>query len=260
VPSNLSLRVQSLLSELASPLFPRVSKLRRQPDAIRALFLTGSRGMALVSAPILTTLFVYADLVLLYWIGGSQGQLVSQQATPAMRWLVAAFFIQSLAVIPSIFCEAQGRPEINNGFAIASAVIHVPLVLMLVPRLGIAGAAVALFLNSAIQTVGFILVASRRILNVRPYELLTQAFARPIIASGLVGLTALTLRPFVHGRLSLALVLLVTPLLFYGWAILLSVLTREDLGYLAPVVQRLPRWLPGRRTVQQFMRADPGAV
>jgi O-antigen/teichoic acid export membrane protein len=258
VPANLAWRVQGLLTELASPLFPRASKLRHDVQATRALFLSAGRAMALVAAPVLVTLFVYADLVLLYWIGGAQGRLVADQATLTLRWLLVAFFIQALAAVPSIFCEAQGRPEINNGFAVASALVHVPLVLLLVPRLGITGAAVALFVNGSVQTAGFILVASRRVAHVGPIELLRYAFARPIIAAGLFGLAAFTLRPLIHGRLSLAAALLLTPLIFYAWAIVLSRLTGEDLGYVSAVAEHLPRWLPGRRIVLRSARAHAG--
>jgi O-antigen/teichoic acid export membrane protein len=257
IPSNLALRVQSLMTELASPLFPRASTLRSQPEPTRSLFVTASRAMALVAVPVLTTLFVYADLVLAYWIGGAQGRLVAQQATPALRWLLAAYVIQAMAAVPAIFCEAQGRPEINNGFAVASALIHVPLVLLLVPRLGIVGAAIALFLNGSLQTIWFIVLASRRIAQVGALELVRRAFARPILAGVLLALAAWAFRPFIQGRLSLAIALLATPMIFYVWAVLISVLTGEDLGYLAPVVQRFPRWLPGRDSVLRSARV-PG--
>jgi O-antigen/teichoic acid export membrane protein len=202
-----------------------------------------------MSAGVLSTLFVYADLVLLYWIGGAQGLVVAQQSTAALRWLLAGFFIQSLALIPAIFCEGMGRPALNNSFAVASAVIHVPLVLVLVPRLGITGAALALFINGSVQTVVFIGLASWRIAKVTPADLFARSVARPLAAVGLAGGFGYLIRPMVHGPGSLALALLLTAAAYLLASVLVGAVKTEDLAHLDRFFQRLPAWFPGRTTL-----------
>ena len=259
IPANASQKLLSLLGELASPFFPRASTLRADPARMRALFLIGARLLTLVAAPILLLLFALADPVLTYWIGGVQGTVVAHASSGAFRWLLAALLIQSLAVIPVIFCEALGKPEINNGFAVASALIHIPLVLILVPIFGITGAALALFINSATQTLAFVIYASRSLFHVTVVELVRRTVIRPLIAAALMaGLAYLVGRPLIHNRVSLILVLLASPLIYLAAAFPLSALTIEDLGYVLPLAERLPAWMPVRDRIVRLGRR-PGA-
>jgi O-antigen/teichoic acid export membrane protein len=192
---------------------------------------------------------VFADFVLAYWIGGEQGQIVAHESTATMRWLLAALMVQSLAAIPYIFCEALGRPEINNGFAVASAIIHIPLVLALVPQFGIAGAAIALFLNSATQTIAFILFSSRKLMNVSLGELFTGAIMRPLISALVASGVGFLTRPFVRDLFSLLVALILMALTYLGFAVATGAVNREDLGYLWRMVEWLPMWFPGRASI-----------
>jgi O-antigen/teichoic acid export membrane protein len=246
VPANASLRVFTSLIELIQPLFPRISKMRGDPVLRRSLFLRGARVMNLASLGILSILIVFADCVLRYWIHGDQGRVIALQSTPAFRWLLAAFIIQSLAAVPAIFSEALGWPEINNGFSVAGALIHVPLVLILVPHFGITGAALALFINSVTQTVAFVVYASRRTADVGAWELFTQTLARPAGGAVIGAVGALLLRPLVGSIPTLLLGLALSFLLYIGACFLLSAVQSEDLRSLGRAVERLPTRMPGR--------------
>jgi O-antigen/teichoic acid export membrane protein len=239
IPASASQKLLSLLGELASPFFPRASTLRGDDVRLRALFFDGSRLLALAATPMLLLLFVLAEPTLRFWIGGTQGVQVAQASAPAFRWLLAALLIQSVAIIPVIFCEALGKPEINNSFAVASALIHIPLVLLLVPRFGITGAAMALFFNSATQTVIFIVYASRRLFHVSLKELLVRTFLRPLAAAAVIAALAyLVARPLIQSRVTLVLALAVLPVAYLAVAFLLSAITRADLARLP--LKRLP--------------------
>jgi O-antigen/teichoic acid export membrane protein len=240
IPASASQRLLSLLGELASPFFPRASTMRGDHERLRALFFAGSRLLALVAMPMLLLLFVLAEPTLRFWIGGTQGLQVAQASGPAFRWLLAALLIQSVAIIPVTFCEAMGKPEINNSFAVASALIHIPLVLLLVPRFGITGAAIALFINSATQTVVFIIYASRRLFQVSLTELLGQTLLRPLAAAAVTaGLAYVVATPMIQSRVTLILALVVLPIVYVGVALLLSAIKREDLAYAAAMVRRV---------------------
>ena len=241
IPANASQRLLSLLGELASPFFPRASTLRGEPARVQVLFLQGARLVMLAALPALLVLFALAQPILRYWIGGAQGVLVADAGSAAFRWLLAALLIQSLAVIPVILTEAMGKPEINNGFAVASALIHIPLVLLLVPIFGITGAALALFINSSTQTVVFIAYASQRLFQVSLVQLVRGAVLRPLAAGLVTAATAyLVAGPLIHSRVSLVVALLLSPLFFLVAAFALSAITVDDLRYLRAL-------LPGRR-------------
>jgi O-antigen/teichoic acid export membrane protein len=200
----------------------------------------------MVSFGTLTILFVFADLILRYWIHGDQGRIVAAQATPAFRWLLLAFLIESLATVPSIFSEALNRPEINNGFAVAGALIHIPLVLLLVPHFGITGAAIALFIHGVTQTSVFVIYASKNMADVGVWELITATLARPVAAALATAVGAYLLRIAVHGLLELAMALVGALFLYVLASFGFAVVRREDLIPIARTAERLPVNFPGR--------------
>ncbi len=241
VPVTAATRILALLTDLVLPLFPRISKLASDPAAVRSLLLRSVRLMALVAAPSFVILFIFADAIIRAWIGGEQGRLLAIEGSTTLRWLAAASLIQAIAIVPVIVSEAAGRPEVNNGFAVASAIINVPLVLILVPRLGIEGAAIAFFINSATQTVVFIFYAARRFAQVDVRRLVSESLLRPLIAAGLAGVVGALVHPFVTGVGSLFLALLLVSALYALAVRLVSAITSEDLDYLAAFFRRLPR-------------------
>jgi O-antigen/teichoic acid export membrane protein len=241
VPVTAAARILQLLTDLMIPLFPRISKLADEPATIQSLLLRAARLMALVAAPTFVLLFVFADTTIRAWIGGEEGRVLAIEGAATLRWLAAATFIQALAVVPIVVSEAMGRPEVNNGFAVLSAFINVPLVLLLVPRLGIEGAAIAFFINNVTQTVLFIFYASRRFAEVRPGQLIRESLLRPLAAAIVIGVVAWQLRPLVHGAVSLVVAVIGLMVLYAVVVRIVSAVTKDDLDYLEPFVRRLPR-------------------
>jgi O-antigen/teichoic acid export membrane protein len=240
VPATAAARILALLTDLVLPLFPRISKLATDPAAVRSLLFRSVRLMALVASPTFITLFVFADSVIQAWIGGEPGRILAMEGATTLRWLAAASLLQAIAVVPIIISEAAGKPEINNGFAVASAIVTIPLVLILVPRLGIEGAAMAFFITSSTLLVAFVLYASRRFAQVGPLELVSESLLRPLVAAGLAGAVGVLIHPFVTGLPSLVVAVLLVLSLYVLAVRLVSALTPDDMGYLAPFVRRLP--------------------
>lgn len=241
VPSNALARVHGIVVDAAAPLLPRASRLRDDPAALRRYLLDGSRLLFIIALAVFVSVFVLADRLLAEWVGGSQGAALSSKAALATRLLVVALAIQALAAVPVTLCEAVGRPALPNGFAVVSALLHVPLVLALVPRFGISGAAAALLINSALQTNVFIVVALRSVIKVPVRDLVVRAVSRPLGAALLVGLVGWPLRVLAHGRLltiSLAAVLVA---LYLAVAVLIGAVRREEL------VRLTSRLRPGLR-------------
>lgn len=249
IPANSTSRVFALLTELASPLFPRASKFQQDGSALRELLLRGTRFMALIAGIVLSLLFVFADLVLEYWIGGDQGRMIADQSTAAMRWLLVAFYIQAIATILTLFCEGLGHPEINNGFAAVAALLHVPLVLVLVPRLGITGAALALFLSSIALTVPFIVFSSYRLAQINVWDLFNDAISRPLITAGSTVGIGFIVHILIHGLVSFMLAVVFMAFVFVTIAWVTKALTRKDVSSLGRVAVRLPGWVPARNRI-----------
>lgn len=261
IPASACQKLLSLLGELASPFFPRASTLRGEQERLRALFFGGARLLALSAMPMVLLLFALAEPTLRFWIGGEQGVQVAQASTPAFRWLLAAILIQAMAIIPVTFCEALGKPEINNSFAVASALIHIPLVLFLVPRFGITGAALALFINSATQTVAFIVFATNRLFGIGLLELVRQTLVRPLLAASLTAaLVYVAVRPLIFNRLSLIAALALSPIVYLLVAFVLGAIRADDLRYTVALAERLPAWMPVRDRIVRLGRRSGANV
>jgi O-antigen/teichoic acid export membrane protein len=241
VPATAASRVLQLLTDLMLPLFPRVSKLANDRAAVRSLLLRSVRLMTLAAAPAYVLLFVFAEPTIRAWIGGEPGRTLAVQGAPTLRWLAAASLIQAISIVPATVSEGANRPQVNNGFAVASAIINVPLVLILVPRLGIEGAAIAYFINSATQTSTFIFYASRRFAGVSPFELLTASLVRPFAAAFVTGVVAWLVQPLITGTLRLVIAVILLLGLYAVLVRVLSAITPDDIVYLEPFLRRLPR-------------------
>ena len=255
VPATISLRVASLLGELVAPLFPRVGKLRDNEPERRRLFLRSSRMMALVASLVFTTLVVFGDVLLRLWIGGAQGELFAREGGAVIRWLAAAFYIQALAAVPILYCEALGKPEINNTLSAAAAIAFVPLLIALVPVVGLMAPALALFLVSAVITVGFIVYASRQMADVHLYELFSGVIARPLSAALIAAAVGSLMHPYIHTLITLALAVALVGLVYLTGAVLMGAITREDFVLVFTLAERMPLWIPGRSNILRWRHA-----
>ena len=229
VPSVLLTRLLSLLATVSAPIFPRVSSMNSTPDTLAGLYISANRLMVLVAFPAAAVLIAAPTVVIGAWIGGSQGAAVAQAVAPATRWLMLAFAIQSVAAVPAVFCEATGRPWINNSFAVASLALHIPLILLLVPRLGLEGAGIALLLNSLVQTLPFIFYATKKVVGLSFVTVFREGLGRPLVASAAPAVVAVAGSRLVTGRISLLAMLATAALSFAAAALATKAVTIVDL-------------------------------
>jgi O-antigen/teichoic acid export membrane protein len=239
VPSYALLRLLGLVGNLVGPIYPRVSGLGNDAAARRTLYVRAMRMIAVISIPTAAILFILADKTLRYWIGGSAGQDVSLGGTGVMKWLVLGFLIQAMAAVPVIFCEASKRPEVNNSVAVAAGIIHVPLLLFLVPRFGLSGGGMALFLSGMLQTVPFILYASHRVVGVG-WTALVGSISRPALAGLVPAGIALAERPYIHNRITLTVGLVLPMLAYSAAALFVRAVTIDEVRNLRSAIARLP--------------------
>ena len=254
IPATVCLRLISLLGEVAGPVFPRVSKLGDDLAERRRLFLRASRVMVVVSAGVLIILAILGDVLLRLWIRGPEGDLIAREGVTVMRWLLAAFLIQSCASVAIIYCEALGRPEIPGLAAVLVALTWIPAAIWLTRTLGLPGPAVALFLVTVLYNIPFLLYASATQAGVRPWDVLNQVVGRPALA-GLVtiGVGAL-IHPYLGSLASFALALLVLGVVFAVSARVFNALRPEDFLTLVALADRLPTGWPGRALVAKWGR------
>jgi O-antigen/teichoic acid export membrane protein len=135
VPYALVSRVKILSSSLARAIFPRFSMLDRS-DAARV-----SRESLRALAAVMTVLTVVAavtlDPFLRVWVGSE----IASSSAPVGEILLIGFWLNSLAVVPFAFLQAQGRPDLPAKFHVLELAPYIGGLVFGLHFAGIQGAA-----------------------------------------------------------------------------------------------------------------------
>ncbi|MFN2462443.1 MAG: oligosaccharide flippase family protein [Candidatus Dormibacteria bacterium] len=236
VPSGVLARLLALVGAAVSPAFPRVSGMTRDTSAVSRLFVEATRWLAVIAFPVAAVFAIAPEAILAAWIGGREGQIVAHEVGATTRWLMLAFAVQAVAAVPAVFCEATGSPWMNNLFAVAGLVIHVPMFFVLVLGVGLEGAGLTLLLNSVVQTVPFVILATRRVAEMSVWTLFWRALSRPLVASLIPAAIAIWLANNELSRIWILVVLAAAGLAYGVAAVALGAITRSDLAVIGKLV------------------------
>jgi len=146
-----------LLSQAASQvLLPRLSELHTDEDRRRRLTPLATKMVFAVSLVIGTVLFVAAGPLVLVVFGEEYIGSVT-----ALRWLLPGIVVMSVARGVSIDLAARGRVDLNLYVALVVVASNVAASVVLIPRYGINGAAIATTMSYALNLVVKIWLYSR---------------------------------------------------------------------------------------------------
>jgi len=154
----------------------------------------------------------------------------------ALAILCVAFGVHGAAGSVSPLLEMTGRPALNLVNVLLSFGLNVALTVMLIPRFGIVGAALA----TGAAMIFLVLLRFVEVFWLIGFQPYTAAFGKPLLAAGLAGLTLATVDRFWSGPAGLLIGLL---LLFATYAGLLLILglSSEDRQVLRLARDRLAR-------------------
>ena len=233
VPGNVAQRLHSGVSQLASVLLPVSADLhtRGERTALNVLYVRATRALALVIVSLAVPVFVFARQLLLEWVG----EAFATTSFGTLRVLIVTYALLALTPLPYYLALGIGRPRILAVFNLVTAAINVVLIVILIPRYGLIGAAIA-YLGSTVTVPVLILYVERRLL-----ALDRSPWPSLIVRLGLVVVGQATccflLRPLATGLAQ------VIALLFLGVAIgpaiasISGYLTPEDRATLSSLVR-----------------------
>ncbi|MCK4775233.1 MAG: polysaccharide biosynthesis C-terminal domain-containing protein, partial [Candidatus Krumholzibacteria bacterium] len=168
-----------LLSQAASQvLLPRLSELHTDEARRRRLTPLATKLVFLVSMGIAVVLFVFAGPLI---VGVFTDKY--EPSIGALRWLLPGVVALSVARGVSIDLAARGRVDLNLYVAIVTLASIVVASVLLIPRYGINGAAMATTLSYLLNTV-IKLVLYYRITGIRWYELMVPKRADIAVIKG----------------------------------------------------------------------------
>jgi O-antigen/teichoic acid export membrane protein len=153
VPYQLVHRVLLFPSALARSLFPRFSSA-----SVKDAHLLGTRAvaaMAALSVPIMVPATVILYPFMKIWVGPE----FAIQASPVGEIMVIGTWISSMALVPYALLQGQGKPRTVALLHIAETPILLGSVWVGVHYWGVVGAAVAMSIRDAIDSLSFFILA-----------------------------------------------------------------------------------------------------
>ena len=131
--------------------FPHISSRHEAgevegPRRVFRLALLASVGLSLVLA---VPLIVLSKPLLAFWMGPA----VAEEGHLVLTLLATAFALLALNIVPHYALLALGRVRLVSGLNIGSGILMLPLMAILVPRFGLAGAALGRIFYSLLLAV-----------------------------------------------------------------------------------------------------------
>ena len=173
-------------------MFPAYAQLRDEPEAFRRAFVQTLQRVALFALPIAVGLFVAAQPLVLTLLGRDW-----LPGVPALRILAVYTVVRGFASPCGTVFQASGRPHLVPLWALPQTIVFIPALAVLVPWLGVTGAAFATliaFSSSGIPAF----VVTLRLLHLGLAEL-GRALAAPLLCTALAGGAAAALLPVTRG-------------------------------------------------------------
>lgn len=247
IPLTLAQRLSFLVANVGSAFLPAASEAHGGADAstFKDLYLRGTKLVALFVFPLGMLLLVFADPILVHWVGSD----VARETAGALRVLAVAYVVNALSTMPAVACDSLSRPGVTTAFSVASAALNVGVALVLIPRFGGLGAALAVLVNSVVLVPVFLVFVHRRVLRFGVGELARRSLARPAAATAVLLPAAWIVRGWATSPPMLLLALVGT---LAGYVAVGARLGAFDAAERGLVAAMLPR-----RTTRETATAEP---
>jgi O-antigen/teichoic acid export membrane protein len=140
-PADMLNRTLVIPASLGSTLFPAFSSLEAAGamDKLEDIYARSMKYLIVTMGPLLLVVSAFARDILHLWLG----PVFAAKSTAPMQLLALATFLTALSILPYGLLQGAGRPDLTALFHLVELPIHVALVWVLVSRMGITGAAIA---------------------------------------------------------------------------------------------------------------------
>ena len=214
VPFQIVNKLPILAGSMSNVLFPAfAASARLHPARASKLFERASRYSLLVLFPGVMLLFCFAPEVLAWFFGIN----IASHGYCAMRWLLIGVLANGLALIPYALVQAANRPDLTAKFHVAEFPIYFTALYLLLPRFGIAGAAMAWTIR--VTTDSLALFAATVMILPDTRRTVFYVVALTAAACGLIGSAAMM--QAVNYRICFALAALISYMAI-GWHCILN--------------------------------------
>ncbi|NPV06370.1 MAG: oligosaccharide flippase family protein [Anaerolineae bacterium] len=177
-------QVPLLLSRpMTNALFPRMTELVSANDLSRlvVLYHRSSQVVAALVLPPALLLVAFPGEVVLAWTGDVA---TAQQTGRLVAVLVAGSACLALTTVPHVLTLASGWTDLSLKIGLAGAAATVPVLMLLVDRIGVVGACVAWMLLNGLSLPAYIAMLHRRLPLGSPWHWYVADVLPPALVSG----------------------------------------------------------------------------
>lgn len=215
-PNEAITKASLLPGTLLTTVFPAVASLDASGarSRVQELCARSIKSLLILMSPCLLVVFVFAHQILQLWLGSD----FALHSTVVLQVFCVGMLFNSLAFVPFFLLQGLGRPDITAKIHVIELPIYGFLLIMLLPRMGVAGAALAWTLRLTIDAC--LLFAASSSLNLLSIRLVLDKSV--LRAFGLLfglGVT-LIIALLMPGRLSYEVLLILVALsafVFAAW-------------------------------------------
>jgi len=145
VPAELSIRIHSFLASTSQVIFPLSSELNAKEDRFRLqhLYFKSSKIIIILATSVIVPLLVFSDKIISLWMGVD----FAIKTGFVLPVLLISYYTVIFTIVPYYFLNGLNKPKVNALYSFFSFLLNVTACLILIPRYGINGAAIATFIG-----------------------------------------------------------------------------------------------------------------
>lgn len=214
VAFELASRIWEVPTNITSAAYPAFSEAHAngEKDRMVQLYIKISKFIMIGTAYIAIIIILFAKEILTYWINED----FATKGATTLRILGVGVLISSSAWAALTVANGVGRPDIPAKVHLIMAPLNVILCLILIPRYGINGAAMAWLLQHMLDIFLMIPWVNKSITGIRSWDYFFKCYLKPLGLSLLVGLAVFIMtKSYITNLITLFVVIGVGGLLYY---------------------------------------------
>lgn len=181
IPFKILNQLTNLLVRIGVVIFPAISELQGQnrTNTIRDLYLTSSRLILSFSAAFTVPLLIFGERLLHHWMGPA----FANQSGIVLALITLGFFFDQCTNVPTFVANGLGRPKISAVAAVSNSALLLCLMIPGGKYAGITGVAAAFCISNAIVSPIYVWYVCSKIMKIRLFHFLREAYMRPLVAA-----------------------------------------------------------------------------
>jgi O-antigen/teichoic acid export membrane protein len=181
-PYTIGMKLASGVSYISGPMvnvfFPLSSSLQARYDrrGLHRLLIEGTRLALALTLPAVLFLLVFGHAVVERWVGPGH-----EASEPILAAFLAIYLLGTVQQTAATILRGIGRPEALTLVVVAEGASNLALSIVLIPRLGILGAALGTLLPSVVSCIAVIPWLACRSVRLSPWQFFRQSVVPPCI-------------------------------------------------------------------------------